>query len=57
MALVAEATEPHLPTAGKNRANALQADAEWWASRLTGLSARFEEWLAAGGRGPSGTAR
>ncbi|MCY4497377.1 MAG: ABC transporter substrate-binding protein [Rhodospirillaceae bacterium] len=57
MALVAEATEPHLPTAGKNMANALQTDAEWWASHHARLSARFEEWLAAGGRGPLGTAR
>ena len=57
MALVADATKAHLPTSENNMANALQTDAEWWASHHAELAARFEQWLAAGGRGPLGTAR
>ena len=57
MALVDEAIKPHLPTAEENMANALQSDSEWWASHHEEMTAMFEEWLAAGGRGLSGTAR
>jgi putative spermidine/putrescine transport system substrate-binding protein len=57
MALVAEATKAHLPTAAENMANALQTDADWWAGHHVELSAKFEEWLAEGGRGLSGSAR
>jgi putative spermidine/putrescine transport system substrate-binding protein len=57
MALVAEATKAHLPTAAENMANALQTNADWWASHHVELSAEFEEWLAKGGRGLSGSAR
>ena len=57
MALVDEDTRAMLPTAAANMANALQTDAGWWATHHGELSARFEQWLAKGGRGPSGTAR
>lgn len=33
MALVAEETKPHLPTAPDNLAHALQTDAAWWGPR------------------------
>jgi hypothetical protein len=35
--------------------NALQADADWWATHHAELTADFEEWLAAGARGLSGS--
>ena len=57
MALVDEATKAMLPTAAANMANALQTDAGWWATHHGELSAKFEQWLTKGGRGPSGTAR
>ncbi len=57
MALVAEATKAHLPTAADNMANALQTDAQWWATHHEELSAKFEQWLVKGGRGLSGSAR
>ena len=57
MALVAEDTKALLPTAAENMANALQTDADWWATHHADLSAAFEDWLAAGGRGLSGSAR
>ena len=57
MALVADETKLLLPTAEENLASALQTDAEWWATHHASLSAEFEGWLAAGGRGLSGSAR
>ena len=57
MALVAEETKPHLPTAPENLAHALQTDAAWWATHHVALTEAFEEWLASGGRGLSGSAR
>ena len=57
MALVSEDVKIHLPTASENMTNALQTDAEWWASNHVALSTRFEDWLAEGGRGLSGSAR
>ena len=57
MALVPEATKALLPTAEENMQRALQTDADWWADRHQELAARFEEWLAAGGRGLAGSAR
>lgn len=57
MALVDDAVKSMLPTFPENMANALQTDAAWWATHHGELSARFEEWLAKGGRGLSGSAR
>lgn len=57
MALVTEGTKALLPTAAENMANALQTDADWWATHQVELTAKFEEWLATGGRGLSGSAR
>ena len=57
MALVADETKAMLPTAAANMANALQTDAGWWATHHAALSAKFEEWLAKGRRGLSGSAR
>ena len=57
MAQVAEETKPHLPTALENLARALQTDAAWWATHHVALTGKFEQWLASGGRGLSGTAR
>ena len=57
MPLVREETKAMLPTAEANMANALQMDAAWWATRHAELSEKFEEWLAKGGRGLSGSAR
>lgn len=57
MALVAESKKPLLPTADENMANALQSDAEWWATRHADLTAKFEQWLSEGGRGLAGSAR
>ena len=57
MALVADQVAAMLPTAEENMANALQSDAEWWATHQAELSAKFEEWLAKGGRGLSGSPR
>ena len=57
MALVADETKPHLPTAPDNLARALQTDAAWWATHHVALTERFEEWLASGGRGLAGSAR
>ncbi len=57
MALVPEGTKSLLPTAEENMMRALQTDADWWAGRQVALAAKFEEWLASGGRGLSGTAR
>ena len=57
MALVAEETKAHLPTAEENMANALQTDADWWAEHQVEMTAKFEAWLAEGGRGLSGSAR
>ena len=42
MALVSDQVAPHLPTAEANMANALQIDAEWWATHHAELSAAFE---------------
>ena len=57
MALVDDDTKAMLPTAAANMANALQTDADWWASHHQELSAKFEQWLAEGRRGLSGSAR
>lgn len=57
MPLVEEAVRPLLPTSDENMANALQTDAVWWAANHEELSAEFESWFAAGGRGLAGTAR
>ena len=57
LALVADETKPHLPTAPDNLARALQTDAEWWATHQVALTERFEEWLASGVRGLAGSAR
>ena len=57
MALVGEQVKAMLPTAEENMANALQTDADWWASHHAELTAKFEDWLAAGGRGLAGSAR
>ena len=57
MALVADETRAMLPTAAANMTSALQSDAGWWATHHAELSAKFEQWLAKSGRGPSGTAR
>ena len=57
MALVGDETKSMLPTAEANMANALQMDAGWWASRHEALAEKFEQWLASGRRGLSGTAR
>lgn len=57
MTLVSEDIKPHLPTTPENMANALQTDAEWWASNHVELRRKFEDWLAEGGRGLSGSAR
>jgi hypothetical protein len=56
MTMVAPQTKGLLPTATENMANALQTDADWWATHHVALRARFEQWLATG-RGLSGTAR
>lgn len=57
MALVDEKVKAMLPTAEQNLKNALQTNAEWWATHHTKLSALFEQWFAKGGRGLSGSAR
>lgn len=57
MALVDDDTKAMLPTAEENMANALQTDADWWATHQDELSAKFEQWLAEGRRGLSGSAR
>ncbi len=57
MALVSDSVKTMLPTFPEHMASALQTDAAWWATHHAALTARFEEWLASGGRGLSGTAR
>ena len=57
MALVDDDTKAMLPTAAANMATALQTNADWWASHHQELSAKFEQWLAKGRRGLSGSAR
>ena len=57
MVLVGDKVKTMLPTAPENMANALQTNAEWWASHQVELSAKFEQWLAKGGRGLSGFPR
>ena len=57
MPLVADAVRAHLPTSGKNMASALQTDAAWWADHHAELTDKFEQWLARGGHGPSGSPR
>ena len=57
MALVGDDTKAMLPTAEENMATALQTDADWWATHHEELSAMFEQWLAKGRRGLSGSAR
>ncbi len=56
MAMVPDQTKRLLPTAQENMANALQTDADWWATHQVAMRAKFEQWLATG-RGLSGTAR
>jgi putative spermidine/putrescine transport system substrate-binding protein len=57
MSLVDDATKAMLPTAEANMATALQMNADWWATHHAQMSASFEEWLARGRRGLSGSAR
>ena len=57
MALVDDGTRAMLPTAAANMTTALQTDAGWWATHHEELSAKFEQWLARGRRGLSGSAR
>ena len=57
MALVDDETKAMLPTAAANMDNALQTDAVWWATHHEALTAKFEQWLAQGRRGLSGSAR
>ena len=57
MPLVGNRVRAMLPTAPANMRNALQTNAEWWATHQVELSAKFEQWLAKGGRGLSGSAR
>ncbi len=57
MALISEKTRQMLPTAPDHLTNALQTNADWWATHHDALTAKFEEWLASGDRGLSGTAR
>jgi len=57
MALVEDKVKSMLPTAADNVGNALQSDAVWWATHHAELSAKFEEWLAKGGRGLAGSSR
>ena len=57
MALVGDGVKAMLPTFPEHMANALQSNADWWATHKVEMSAKFEEWLARGGRGLSGTAR
>ncbi len=57
MALVGPQVKRMLPTAPENMSHALQSDALWWATHQVELSAKFEQWLAKGGRGLAGSAR
>lgn len=57
MALVDAEVAAMLPTSEDNMANALQSNAEWWATHQAELSTKFEQWLAKGGRGLSGSSR
>jgi putative spermidine/putrescine transport system substrate-binding protein len=57
MALVDGKVAAMLPTSEDNMANALQSNAEWWATHQAELSAKFEQWLAKGGRGLAGSSR
>lgn len=57
MAMIDEKVKTMLPTHADNMATALQSNAQWWASRHADLSVQFEQWLAQGGRGLSGSAR
>ena len=57
MVLVDDAVKSMLPTSSENMVNALQSNAEWWATHQAELSTKFEQWLAKGGRGPSGSPR
>ena len=57
MALISDEIKLHLPTAEANMMNALQTDAEWWATNHDALTEAFEAWLIEGGRGLPGTAR
>ena len=57
MALVGDQVKTMLPTSSENMSNALQSDAEWWATHQAELSVKFEQWLAKGGRGLSGSPR
>jgi putative spermidine/putrescine transport system substrate-binding protein len=57
LAMIADETKALLPTSKENMANALQTDAAWWADHHVELKAKFEQWLAEGGRGLSGSPR
>ena len=57
MPLVGDEVKTMLPTAAENMTNALQTNADWWASHQAALSKEFERWLLKGGPGLSGTAR
>ncbi|MDX1572150.1 MAG: extracellular solute-binding protein [Xanthomonadales bacterium] len=57
IALIDAEVKAMLPTAPENMASALQSDAAWWATHYDDLLAKFEQWLASGNRGLSGSAR
>jgi putative spermidine/putrescine transport system substrate-binding protein len=57
MALVGDQVKAMLPTAEDNMKNALQSDADWWATHQAELTVKFEAWLAESGRGLAGSAR
>ncbi len=57
MAFVSDDVKAHLPTSEEHLANALQINAEWWAQNIDAVRVEFENWIVAGGRGLSGSAR
>ena len=57
IALIDDSVKAMLPTAPENLETALQTDAAWWATHYEDLSQKFEQWLASGNRGLSGSAR
>ena len=57
MDLIADDIKAMLPTAADNSKNALQSNAEWWASNHKAMTEKFEQWLVKGGRGLSGSSR
>ena len=45
MALVGNDVQQYLPTTENNMKNAVQIDAQWWASRLSSIRSQFDAWL------------